>query len=168
MEPTTYSDPDGYQDIGLSFFLLSRRLHPDHFGLMAAYHQPSNVLWLRGGGFCVPGQAQSRSTDYVTVDCANTTVSGADDTLTINWRVRPEQCFSGGCGRNLAYGYVSDSDAQSDAGVMGIWTLDPASAPARRTRPLVMPTQTDLKRLREEIEAWQSQIIAPRSVRGRG
>jgi len=69
-----------------------------------AYNQPANILWLMGAtdGFCQPGQWSSLHTDDVTLSCRHTVVSGEGNTLTINWLVRPEQCFVGGCGWNYA------------------------------------------------------------------
>jgi len=159
---TTYSDADGYQDIGLAVLLLSRRLNPAYAGLVAAYHQPSSLLRLRDGGTCAPGEAISLTTDYVTLDCENTALLGAGETLTITLRVRPEQCFIGGCGLNMAYGFVTHSTRQWDSGLMGVWTLDPEVGRVHRARPPIKPTQGDgstelaevLERMREEIERW--------------
>ena len=56
---------------------------------------------LLGGSFCRPGHAKSLSTDYVTLDCDNSSVSDEEDTLIINWHACPKQCFVGGCGVNI-------------------------------------------------------------------
>jgi hypothetical protein len=53
------------------------------------------------------------------LDCAHTTVSGDGDTLSINWHVRPEQRFDGGCGWNRAYELVSDSAGLRDIAMVG-------------------------------------------------
>jgi hypothetical protein len=125
---TTYSDPNGYEDVAWAFFFLDRQPPVTNGGLAAAYNQPANVLWLLGGGLCRPGQARSLSTEYVTLDCSGTSVSGAGDTLTINWRAKPEQCFVGGCGWNYAAEYVTDSIGLRDAGLVGWWRLNEATA----------------------------------------
>ena len=123
---TTYTDPNGYGDIRLAYFFLDP-LPPITTGaLAAAYFSPWDLLILPGGGYCRPGQAVSIGTAYVTLDCGGTSVSGAGDTLTVNWRVRPEQCFEGGCGENSAYELVLDSAGLWGFGEVGTWTLTAA------------------------------------------
>jgi hypothetical protein len=70
--------------------------------LAAAYYQSANTVRLLGdpSGFCQPGQSIYPSTEYVTMSCYDTTVTGAGDTLTISWAARPIRCFEGGCGWN--------------------------------------------------------------------
>jgi len=104
------------------------------------------------------------STAYVTLDCENTSVTGVGDTLTINWRVRPEQCFDPDCGWNYAGELVTDNGGLQDAGLVGWWRLYPASGAGQEPRLGVRPTEADvsaeldevLQRLRREIEVWQS------------
>ena len=155
---TTYSDPNGYEDIQLAFFFLDRQPPIASGGLAAVYIQPWDILWLMGDGFCRPGQPGVAETDFVRIDCGNSSVSGKDDTLTINWRVLPRRCFDGDCGVNRAYEFVIDTARLWDFGAVGAWTLNPASGPAQYAGPAVQPTEADLERLREEIEAWQSQL----------
>jgi hypothetical protein len=158
---TTYTDPNGYEDIAWAFFFLDRESPIASGGLAVAYHRPSNLLWLMDGGFCRPGQAKSLSTDYITLDCGSSSVSGEGDTLTVTLHVRPEQCFVGGCGWNYAVGFVTDSSGLHDAGLMGWWRLDPASGTVQDREPTAQPTEADLEQLREEIEAWQSRLGEP-------
>ena len=159
---TTYSDPDGYEDIEWAFFFLGR-VWPRWAwsGLSAAYYQPEDLLLLPGGESCHPSEEKFLTTDYVILDCRNSSVSGEDDTLTINWNVGPDRCFAGGCGMNTAYEFVIDSTGRWNLGAVGTWTLNPASGPAGDTGPATQPTEADLERLREEIEAWQSQVDKP-------
>jgi len=153
---TTYSDPNGYEDIKWAFFFLDREPPIASGGLAAAYIHPANILWLKDGGICRPGQAKSLSTVYITLDCSNSSVSGTGGTLTINWHVLPTQCFVGGCGGNRAYELVMDGAGWSDLGAVGTWTLNPASGPAQDRGPAVQLTEADLKRLMEEIEVLVS------------
>ena len=158
---TTYSDPNGYEDITWAFFFLDRAPPIASGGLAAAYIHPSNILWLKDGGICRPGQAKSLTTAYITLDCGNSSISGVGDVLTINWHVCPEQCFVGGCGVNRAYEFVTDSTGLRDFGAVGTWTLNPASGAIQDTGPAVELTEADLERLMENIKAWQSQFGEP-------
>jgi len=116
-------DPDGHDDIARVHFFLDRQPPIASGGLAAAYLRPANILWLKGGGICRPGQTRFLSTDNATLDCVHTTVSGDGDTLTINWHVRPERCFDDSCGWNSAYGLVSDSAGLRDLKMVGWWRL---------------------------------------------
>ena len=124
---TSYSDPNGADDISLAFFFLDKTPPVSSGGLAAVYYQPADLLMLVGGGTCKPGQSGTLSTDYITLDCGSTSVSGSGETLTINWHVRPETCFDGTCGLNMAYGLVMDKRGLSAFGVFGWWILRPAS-----------------------------------------
>jgi hypothetical protein len=118
----------------------------------------SAKMTLKGGGVCRPGQGRSVSTDYVTLNCGARSVSGEEDTLTINWRVRPEQCFDDDCGWNYAVEFVSDSGGLSDAGLVGWWRLLPAMDLGPGMPPPALPREGDLRQLGEEADAWQSQL----------
>jgi len=136
---TTYSDPNGSGDIAWAFFFLERAWPIDGGGLVAGYYQPSGLFWLMDSGYCQPGQAQYLSTGVVTFDCLDSNVSSAGDTLTIHWRVRPEQCFDGSCGWNFAYEGVSDHSGLEDQGIVGWWELGPTSGQTGDSRPAVRP-----------------------------
>jgi hypothetical protein len=154
---TTFSDPNGYDDITWAFFFLDRAPPIVSGGLLVAYNQTANVLWLWGASptpSCQPGQSAFKGTAYATLSCRHTTVSGAGDTLTIAWAVRPEQCFEGGCGENTAYEYVVDSTGLFNAGTVGTWTLYPAGGEAATGPPAIQPNDADWDRLRSDIEAW--------------
>ena len=155
---TTFSDPDGYDNIQIALFFLDREPPIASGGLAAAYYQPQALLFLLGAGSCHPGEAQFLMTDRVILDCRDTSVSGIGDILTINWAVGPFRCFAGGCGENIAYEFVVDSTGQTAFGMVGTWTLDPASESAQNTRAATKPTKADLERLRKEMESWQSQF----------
>jgi hypothetical protein len=90
--------PNLHEDIIWAFFLLDAAPPFGSGALAAAYDQPANTLSLMGDsdGFCQPGQWSFLQTDYVTLSCSHTSVSGEGGTLTINWAVRPEQCLEGG------------------------------------------------------------------------
>jgi len=156
---TTYTDPNGYEDIAWASLFLDRQPPIAEGGLAVAYLRSANLLWLLGDaqGFCQPGQSSFPQTDYVVLSCYDTTVSGEGDTLTVNWRVLPKQCFADGCGWNYAVELVKDSSGLQDSGLVGWWRLDPARRTGRDA-PLHQPTEADLKRLMEESRAWQSQL----------
>jgi hypothetical protein len=157
---TTYTDPNGYEDIAWAFFFLDAVPPIGSGALAAAYYQPANILWLIGDsdGFCQPGQWSFPQTDYVALSCYHTTVSGEGDTLTIDWVALPKQCFEGGCGWNYAVEFVSDSGGLSDAGLVGWWRLDETIGQTLDIRPPAKPTQPDLERLADEVETWQSRL----------
>jgi len=157
---TTYTDPNGYEDIDWAFLFLDRQPPITSGGLACGYNQTAGILWLRDGGVCRPGQVRSLSNDYVTLDCGASSVSGEGDTLTINWRVRPERCFEGGCGWNYAVEFVSDRGDLSEAGLVGWWRLLPAKGVGREAQTLrrALLTEGDLERLEEDIEAWQARL----------
>jgi len=148
---TTYTDPNGYEDIALAFFSLGREPPITSGGLAAAYYEPANALLLLGGDACQPGQSRFLATEYVVLDCGSSSVSGTGDTLTIHWHVAPRQCFVGGCGWNYAVELVTDSAGLQDAGLVGWWSLNPPSGPAGADRQVIRPTAFDLDLLREEI-----------------
>jgi len=160
---TTYTDPDGYGDIDRAFFFLDRQPPIASGGLAAAYIQSVDLLVLLGGGSCQPGQPDTiLSTPYVSLDCENSSVSGAGDTLTINWHVRPDACFVGGCNWNYAAELVTDNSGLNDVGVVGWWRLDGPMGQTRIARPGIRPTDADvsaeldevLGQLMEQTEAW--------------
>jgi len=155
---TTYGDCDGYKDITWAFFFLDREPPIASGGLAAAYYRPANILLLLGGGACRPGQLRSLNTPYVMLDCQNSSVSGTGDTLTVNWHMRPEQCFEGGCSWNYAVEFVADSTGLRDAGLVGWWRLGPATAQAPNERLPATPTKADMEQLRREIATWQSEL----------
>jgi len=155
---TTYSDLNGYEDLDWAFFFLDRQPPMGEGGLAAAYYRPANILWLKGVGACQPGEPGFLGTEYITLDCSATSVSGTGDTLAINWHARPNQCFAGGCSWNYAAEYVADSVGQQDTGLVGWWRLDPPTGQAPSRSRLVGPTEADMEQLRREIEAWQSDL----------
>jgi len=115
--PTTftavYKDPDGWQNIKDAYFLMSKSLYSDP-SLCAYYDKANNRLYLRDdtgtkwrGGYQL-GSSNLIQNSYVTLDCSRTTVSGNDDTLTINWVVTLKGCFTGVnklylCARDFLY-----------------------------------------------------------------
>lgn len=154
---TTYLDPDGSGDIQWAFFFLDRIPPIDTGGLVAAYNQTNNIFWLKDGGTCQPGAADLfLSNDYLTLSCPNSTVSREGEILTIDWVFRPQKCFDDECGVNIAIEYVNDQEGLSGIGVVGSWTLNPATGAAPQG-PTNQPSQEDLDQLLGEIETWQSE-----------
>ena len=174
---TTYSDPNGYDDIQLALFFLDRQPPIASGGVAAGYIQSADLLWLKGGtpsSICRPGQPVAIETDFARLDCGGSSVTGIEETLTITWHIQPKQCFTGGCGWNYAFELVTDSTGFQDMGVVGYWQLSSASGVLQNERLPESPTKADgsteltevltevlaevLEQLREEIEDWQSQL----------
>lgn len=121
---TTYSDPNGYEDITWAFFFLDRAGMSAAGGLAAAYYQPDGLIMLLNGPGCYPGENKFLVSPYLILDCQASGVISESSTLTVTWRIGPLRCFEGGCGENMAFGFVRDSYGLSDSAVMGVWTLD--------------------------------------------
>jgi hypothetical protein len=158
---TTYTDPNGYEDISSAFFILDRWPSVASGGLFAGYIESWDLPWLEDGGVSEPGELTLLSTAYATLDSGSSSVSGVGDTLTIRWYVRPDVCLTGRCGWNHAVEFVTDSTGSQAAGLVGWWRLDEVSGPVQDARPAVKPTEADVERSRKEIEAWRSGLSEP-------
>src|SRR3989338_6811380 len=115
---TTYSDPDGWQNIQHTRLLINSYLNNAKC-FNGYYNQNSNKLLLRNdantgwsGGY-TPGSSQTIENSYVKLDCSQTTVSGSGTTLTINWKITFKPTFTG---IKKTYLYVRD-----DAGIYSGW-----------------------------------------------
>jgi len=112
---TVFRDPDGYEDIELAQFRMG-----DDFRVR--YNQAENKLYLLQvtempgvpgiwlGGFA-PGVDEKITNKYATLYCAETTVSGQDDTLTVTWAIS-----------------FTDELAGEDAYQTGLWVRDLSGA----------------------------------------
>jgi len=119
-----YSDSNGYQDIKQAQILVNASINGANcfFGY---YNQGSNKLYLRNdantawlGGFA-PGSSNTIENSYAKLDCFNTTISGNNLTLTINWLVTFKAAFNGA---KNTYLYVIDkSGAFNDWAQFGSW-----------------------------------------------
>ena len=97
---TTYSDPDGWQNLNYVYLLFNTTVNGSNC-CYVYYNQNTNLLYLRNdantaalGGF-TPGSANVIENSYAKLDCSKTTVSGSGTTLTINWSIVFKTTFSG-------------------------------------------------------------------------
>jgi len=116
---STYTDPDGWQNTRYAYLLFNASVSGINC-LYAYYDQNVNKLYLRNdtntawlGGF-VPGSANTIENSYSKLNCAQTTVSGSGNTLTVKWNVTFKPTFSGN--KNI---YMNVTD---DAGAYVSWT----------------------------------------------
>jgi subtilisin family serine protease len=129
---TTYSDPNGWQDIGTARFIVNTVVS-GYTGPYLRYDQNTHKLYLARendtnestrwlGGFA-PGSANTIENAYVKLNCASTTVSGSGNTLTVKWNITFKSTFTGS---KNTYLYVSDDSGASNGWVQkGTWTINP-------------------------------------------
>ncbi|MBN1406033.1 MAG: right-handed parallel beta-helix repeat-containing protein [Candidatus Omnitrophica bacterium] len=116
---TTYTDPNGWQDIQNAQFLVNSTTKCGKC-LMVAYNQNNGKLYLRNDensrfvGNARPGTDNILENSYAQLDCSKTTVSGSGNTLTIKWAVKFKPKFTGA---KNSYLYVSD-----DSKALQTWT----------------------------------------------
>jgi hypothetical protein len=128
---SAFIDPDSADYTGIQFaYLLINNSTAGANCFWAYYNQNTNKLYLRNdtnsswlGGFA-PGSANIIENSFAKLDCQQTTVSGAQKILTINWSVTFKFAFSGRS-YNM-YLYVKD-DRNANSGWVqkGTWTIDP-------------------------------------------
>ena len=89
---TTYSDPDGWQNIKECFFSISPTSNNNGF-FRGYYNRNLNLLYIandtiknRIGGF-TPGSSNIIENSFVKLDCSGVTVSGSGTTLTVKWKI---------------------------------------------------------------------------------
>jgi YD repeat-containing protein len=127
---TTFSDRNGYQNIQSADFLINISA----YGAMCFYghyDQNENKLYLRNdknnawlGGF-TPGENQIIANSFAKINCAQSSASGSNQTLTIKWSITFSSKF---IGQKNMYLYVKD-----DVGIFsnwqkrGFWTILPDS-----------------------------------------
>lgn len=96
---TTCIDPNGYQDVLYSYFIINTGLYSTG-GLYAYYDANASKLYLANdsgsmtGGYA-PGSASIIENSYVKLDCSKTTVSGSGTTQTIVWNVTFKSTLNG-------------------------------------------------------------------------
>ena len=99
-----------------------------------------------GDGLCMPGLPGYPQTDYVTLSCGGTTITGEGDTLTIDWAARPDRCFDGDCGWNTAWEMVvSPAVATSSSGSGEVSGLPFACAKSKAALQSVVTTENLLR-----------------------
>ena len=115
---TTYSDPDGWENIQYVYFLINSSTSGTNC-FYGYYNQTSNKLYLRDdantawlGGYA-PGSANIIENSYAILDCSQTTVTEEGNTLTVGWQGILKPTF---LGQKKSYLYVKDN-----AGVVKGW-----------------------------------------------
>jgi len=122
----TFSDPNGWQDLGVVNVLMNRALDGNN-ACYLAYDRPSNVLYLvdDGGagltGLTLSG-AGSVSNSQCTVNGAGSSSSGTGNTLTLMLSISFNQ--SNFAGEKITYLAARDA-AQNNSGwrMMGVWSV---------------------------------------------
>jgi hypothetical protein len=116
---TTYSDPDGWQNIQYVLFIINTSVNGANC-FYGYYNQNNNKFYIRNdtnngwiGGYA-PGAVNIAGNTYAKINCVSSTVQGTDTTLTINWSITFTPLFAGV--KNM-YLYVKD-----DANECGKWT----------------------------------------------
>ena len=128
---TTYSDPDGWQNIQYVYFLINTSTSGTNCPYFY-YNQNTNKLYLRNdantawlGGYA-PGSNYVIENSYAKLNCASTSVSGSGTTMTVNWSVVIKTPFTG---TKNTYLYVRDDvNAYVSLTKIGTWTI-PNNAP---------------------------------------
>lgn len=115
----TYSDSDGWQNIKYVYLLFNTSTAGVNC-FYGYYNQNTNKLYLKNdantswlGGF-TPGSNNVIENSYAKLDCAKTSISGANNLLTVNWSVVFKPAFPGT--KNI-YLYVRD-----DVNAYNAWT----------------------------------------------
>ena len=123
----SYSDANGWQDIQMAHILINTKVDGKTC-LYGYYNQNTNKLYLRDdndknwlGGFA-PGTPNIIQNSYATLNCAVSTVSGANTTLTVKWSVTFKQAFTGA---KTIYIWVKDDSNAAPAAwaSKGTWTV---------------------------------------------
>lgn len=97
---STFSDSNGYSDIVDCRVLINTRLIGSG-GIFLRYDASANRLYLRDDanaawlGGSAPGASANVDNSLCTLHCAQTTVTGAADLLTVTWRLTLKQAASG-------------------------------------------------------------------------
>lgn len=123
---TTYSDPNGWRDIQQTRLLINTKVNGTNC-FYGYYNQNQNKLYLRNnanttwlGGFA-PGSSNVIQNSYVKLNCAQTTVSGSGNTLTVRWNITFKPAFKG---QKNTYLYIKDdSNAYDGWKKKGTWEV---------------------------------------------
>ena len=123
---TTYSDPNGWQDI--SYVELVINTAADGRNCFYGYYAVNvNKIYLRNDANstwvseATPGSSAIIQNSYAVLDCSKTTVSGTGDTLTINWNIIFKGSF---VGPKNSYLWVTDKSGAFQGYVnKGTWEV---------------------------------------------
>jgi hypothetical protein len=124
---TTYSDPDGWQNLKYCQFQFRvNTTYNESGGFFVSYNQDTKRLWLRNDagvwiGNCTPGTNTTIENTDSKLDCRNTTVYGSGNNLNITWSVTFKSRFAG---TKNSYLYVKDDQNLTDGWTQkGNWTI---------------------------------------------
>ncbi|MDQ3815957.1 MAG: hypothetical protein M3347_18765, partial [Armatimonadota bacterium] len=128
----TYVDPTGATDITDARILISSDGNGTN-ALYARYDRSANRLYLMNnnasgflGGYA-PGSNNVIINSQGRLNCATTTVSPVDNTLTINWNFTPTASFTG---TKYIFLYVRDAGGLTDGwDMLGLWNITSSSSP---------------------------------------
>ncbi len=132
---TTFTDPNGWQDISLARLLINTSIKGSSGGYLL-YYPATNKLYLYNdagtgllGGYA-PGSANIIENSYAKLDCSKTTVTGSGATLTVKWNIVFKDAFVSSLAKNL-YLYVTDkANISSVWAQKGTWLVGTNSAPS--------------------------------------
>ena len=124
---TTFSDPDGWQDIQYAHLLINTSISGSK-GFLGYYIRATNMLYLMDdeqtvwlGGY-TPGSSETIENSYVELDCSKTTVSGSGNNLSINWALSFKEPF---IGTKNSYLFARDNfGALCGWAQMGSWKIN--------------------------------------------
>lgn len=164
---STYSDPDGWDDIAEGALMVGDG-EPSH-SVYLKYGGSDNRVWLRSddgtswlGGYA-PGTDVTIENGRVAVDVASCSVDGADDTLTIHWSTRFKDTFLG----SHALLLMAEDSAGLGSGwsEVGSWSLgQTAEVPLALGWNLislpVVPASTDIAEVLASIEGYYDAVQA--------
>lgn len=123
----TYADPDGQNDITQTRVVVGANAAKEN-ALYAFYDALANKLYLYDdngtkmvGGFA-PGSANVITNSQGALNCAQTTVVRAENSITVGWNFTPNGFF---LGTKRVYGYVRDCSLSYDGfRSLGTWTIE--------------------------------------------
>jgi hypothetical protein len=129
-----YSDQDGHTDLK-TLDLQVNRDHEAPINIWATYDRNLNTLALYDdagtafAGECSPEETKVIQNSRVKLLCAQTTVSAAGNSLTINWRLTPKAAFVSADPYNLWLRAIDNSNTTSTWKNQGKWTVVASNMP---------------------------------------
>jgi len=127
---TTYSDPDGWEDIASACFEIGDGVPAN--SVLLRYSAEDNRIWLRDesdtqwlGGH-EPGSATTIENGLVSIDLASSIVAGVDSTLSVGWAIRFTNAY---LGSHATYLNAEDlAGVSSDWSEVGQWSVGQRAA----------------------------------------
>jgi hypothetical protein len=126
-----YNDPDGWENIKETYFLISAAVTNLSNSVYLYYDQNTNLIYLRDdanntwlGGF-TPGADNTIENSQAILDCGATTIDSSATSLTINWTITFKPAFSGKA-YSTYLSVVDDSAAKVNLTKKGSYTVNTA------------------------------------------